>query len=175
MIWSRIRSSLPPHLTKTMHDRCTPSARAVAFTASLLSLALLILPTPSAAGNSGWAGDFLGALFNSSPSDDIDGTLSPSSEERLVPVNGAESDIGVPADRREVTIFTTRSCGYCRQAKAFFKQRGIAFDELDIDISAFAKAEFERLKGRGVPLIVVRGQVINGFSKRRVARLLAAN
>ena len=154
----------------TMHDYVNRLARRVVFPVCLLAACLLTLATPSIAGDSEWAGDRFGT-----PADDANGTRNPSLGGRMVPVKAVEGEIDVSADRAEVTIFTTRGCRYCRQAKAFFKQRGIPFDELAIDTSERAKAEFERLKGRGVPLIVVRGQVINGFSEPRVSRVLAAN
>jgi glutaredoxin 3 len=33
---------------------------------------------------------------------------------------------------KPVTIYTTRTCGYCRRAKQLLTQKGVAFDEIDV-------------------------------------------
>jgi glutaredoxin 3 len=33
---------------------------------------------------------------------------------------------------KPVTIYTTRTCGYCRRAKALLAQKGVAFEEVDV-------------------------------------------
>jgi glutaredoxin 3 len=33
---------------------------------------------------------------------------------------------------KPVTIYTTRTCGYCRRAKALLAQKGVAFEEIDV-------------------------------------------
>lgn len=64
----------------------------------------------------------------------------------------------------EVWIYTTASCGYCKQAKAHMQQRGIAFLEKDVGASAAYKAEFRAMGGRGVPVTLSGSQRINGYS-----------
>ncbi len=71
-----------------------------------------------------------------------------------------------------VTLFTTRWCGVCKKAKSFLKRRGVDFVEHDIERSADAKRRFNSLNGRGVPLILVGDQRMNGFSAPRLERLL---
>lgn len=76
---------------------------------------------------------------------------------------------------RQVVMYSTVWCGFCKKAKAYFKQKGIAFSERDIETSAQAKKEYQSLGGGGVPLILVGNktgtQKINGFS---IARFDAA-
>jgi len=70
---------------------------------------------------------------------------------------------GSPA-LRKVTIFTTEWCGVCRKAKSYMASHGIAYDEFDIEKSRSARAKFDRLGGRGVPVILIGKEKMVGFS-----------
>jgi glutaredoxin len=64
----------------------------------------------------------------------------------------------------QVVMYATSWCGYCAQARAHFARKGIRYVEYDVEKSAAAKAEFKRLGGRGVPLILYGRERMNGFS-----------
>ena len=64
-----------------------------------------------------------------------------------------------------VVMYATSWCPYCAQARAYFKSNGIAYVEHDVEKSAAAKAEFRRLHGRAVPLILVGRERLDGFSE----------
>ena len=70
-----------------------------------------------------------------------------------------------PSANSEPLLFTAVWCGYCRHAKAYLSERSISFKEHDIDtpsgMGAFVAAE----GGKGVPLLVLNGKKISGFSK----------
>ena len=70
-----------------------------------------------------------------------------------------------PADAPPVVMYTTAWCPYCAKARAYFKRTGTAYTEHDIEKSAGAHAEFKRLGGRGVPLILVGDEKMAGFSE----------
>ena len=70
-----------------------------------------------------------------------------------------------------VVMYSTSWCGYCRQARRYFKSKGIKFIERDIERSRLAKRAYDRLGGNGVPLIVVGDNTMSGFSKRKFDRL----
>jgi glutaredoxin 3 len=42
---------------------------------------------------------------------------------------------------KPVTIYTTRSCGYCRMAKALLARKGAAFQEVDVTFDDALRAE----------------------------------
>jgi len=74
----------------------------------------------------------------------------------------------------QVTIYTTPTCGFCHQAKAYLRQKGIPFVEKDVSADPAAAAEMIRLSGQqGVPVIVVDGEVVVGFNVPRLEALLA--
>lgn len=64
-----------------------------------------------------------------------------------------------------VVMYATAWCPYCAKARAYFAKSGIAYIEHDVEKSAAAKAEFKRLGGRAVPLIVVGREKMDGFSE----------
>jgi glutaredoxin len=72
----------------------------------------------------------------------------------------------------KVVIYTTQRCGYCRKAKAWFRQKGITYSERDIDTSSRARKEFDRLGARGVPVILVGKERINGYNEPRLRAAL---
>jgi glutaredoxin len=69
-------------------------------------------------------------------------------------------------------MYATAWCPYCAKARAYFSQSGIAYTERDIERSAAAYAEFKRLGGRGVPLILVGSEKMAGFSELAFESLL---
>lgn len=72
----------------------------------------------------------------------------------------------------EVWIYSAVWCGVCTEAKKYFSARGVPYRELDVDKSAQAKADFQSLGGRGVPLIFIGQTRVSGFSQATVEPLL---
>jgi glutaredoxin 3 len=74
----------------------------------------------------------------------------------------------------DVKIYTTPTCGYCRQAKKFLGELGVNYTERDVSRDRAAAEEMVGLTGQmGVPVIVVDGQVVIGFNRARLEQLLA--
>lgn len=74
-----------------------------------------------------------------------------------------------PGEEEELTptveLYITSWCGYCRQAREFLHARGIPFVEYDIERDANAARRKQALNGGpGVPVAVINGQVVVGFS-----------
>lgn len=88
-----------------------------------------------------------------------------------------ENDESRAIQTADVTIYTTRSCGYCRAAMAHFDKLGLEYVNHDIEVDEEARAEYLELTGgrRGVPVIVVGDAWIQGWSKPEFDRLLAAS
>jgi glutaredoxin 3 len=73
-----------------------------------------------------------------------------------------------------VVVYTTPTCGFCHQVKAYLHQRGVPFAEYDVSRDPQAAAEMVRLSGqRGVPVVLVDGQVVVGFNRPLIDQLLA--
>jgi len=73
---------------------------------------------------------------------------------------------------RKVVLFATSWCGYCAKTRALLNRYNIPFTEYDIEKSDEAHANFERLGGRGVPLVLIGTQVIHGFDESEIRAAL---
>lgn len=73
----------------------------------------------------------------------------------------------------QVTVYTTSWCPYCKKAKDFLVAKGVAFTEYDVEADRAAKRDKDRLApGAGVPVAVIDGRVIEGFSAKHYERAL---
>lgn len=77
-----------------------------------------------------------------------------------------------PANQPEVLLYATEWCGYCKMTRQFFAANGIRYTEHDIEKSSVALGEHRRLGGHGVPLVVIGGEVINGYNEGTFRQLL---
>lgn len=65
---------------------------------------------------------------------------------------------------KNIKIYTTAWCGYCTAAKHFFKKKGWAYDEINIDKAGLSRQDLLSLgKGMTVPQIIIDGQAIGGY------------
>ena len=75
----------------------------------------------------------------------------------------------------KVTLYTTRQCPNCRQAKAFLQKHKVRFMEFDIERNQRAFKEFQRLGSRGVPVIMVGKTRVDGFNAKKLQQALVNN
>ena len=80
-----------------------------------------------------------------------------------------------------VIVYTTEPCGFCAQAKALLKARGIPFEEVNLAKDADGRTELVATTGQMTfPQILVEGRSVGGFRELleadrdgRLAALLA--
>ena len=73
----------------------------------------------------------------------------------------------------KITIYTTPTCAYCKMAKAFFKESAAAYEEKDVTADDKARDEMIQKSGSmAVPVIDVDGQIIVGFDKVELTKLV---
>jgi glutaredoxin len=81
--------------------------------------------------------------------------------------------------RAPVVLYSTTWCTYCKQARAYLEKRNIAYEEKDIEADPDAlaelthKAQGTRIKLGSVPVLDVKGTLIQGFNPRQIDELLA--
>ncbi len=76
----------------------------------------------------------------------------------------------------KVELYTTSWCPYCKKAVDFFRSRGIPFREYDIEKDPAAARRKQQLDSRsGVPLAVINGKKILGFSPAGYDRALKSD
>lgn len=80
---------------------------------------------------------------------------------------------------KNVTIFTTNTCGYCGMVKKFLSAKGVTYDEVNLDQNPERQAEALRLSGAlTVPVTVVTKhddtrEVVVGFNLAKLAPAVA--
>jgi len=81
---------------------------------------------------------------------------------------------------KNVTIYTTSACVYCKMAKEFFAANDIAYTEKDVTTDQAAAQEMIDRSGQmGVPVTIISGEgkdeVIVGFDEERLTEVLIPN
>ncbi|MFH1683746.1 MAG: glutaredoxin domain-containing protein [Candidatus Margulisiibacteriota bacterium] len=73
----------------------------------------------------------------------------------------------------KVKIYSTPTCPYCKMAKQFLAENNIEFEDVDVSSSQTAAQEMISKSGQmGVPVFDVEGQVVVGFDKVKIKKLL---
>ena len=74
----------------------------------------------------------------------------------------------------KVLLFSTPTCSWCRRAKRYFKERRVAFKEVNIERDPDAARDIVRKTGQtGVPVIKIGSRWIVGFDKEQIEKELA--
>ena len=72
-----------------------------------------------------------------------------------------------------VKVYTTLGCPYCFTLKEFLKEKGVDFEEIDVSKDEKAKEEMIKKSGKlEVPVIEIDGQIVVGFDKGKIVKLL---
>ncbi len=74
---------------------------------------------------------------------------------------------------KDVIIYTTPGCVYCKLAKDFFDEKGVKYTEYDLSVDAEKRDEMVEKTGQmSVPMIEIGDEIVIGFDKKEVSRLL---
>jgi glutaredoxin 3 len=78
------------------------------------------------------------------------------------------------SEDKKVIIYSTPTCTYCKAAKEFFDEKGVAYEEFDVASNDEKRTEMIELTGHmGVTVIVVPGEdPVVGFEKNKMAEIL---
>lgn len=72
-----------------------------------------------------------------------------------------------------IKIYSTPTCPYCKMAKSFLTEKGIAFSDVDVSVDRAAAEEMVEKTGQmGVPVLDIDGAVIIGFDKDAIEAAL---
>lgn len=86
----------------------------------------------------------------------------------------SKAPAGPAATSKEVVIYSAAWCGYCKKAKAYMDSKGVRYREVDVETDAGGREEFAKLGGRGVPVILVGENRMDGFDQARLEAMLKA-
>ena len=74
---------------------------------------------------------------------------------------------------KEVKVYSTSSCPYCRMTKEYLSSKGVSFVDYDVSQDRKALEEMIRASGQmGVPVIIVDNDVVVGFDRGRLDSIL---
>ena len=72
-----------------------------------------------------------------------------------------------------VKIYSTPTCPWCKKAKAYLDEKGVAFENFNVAEDMKAQEEMIKISGQmGVPVLDIDGQIVIGFDKGKIDELL---
>ncbi|NLM36157.1 MAG: glutaredoxin family protein [Clostridiales bacterium] len=72
-----------------------------------------------------------------------------------------------------VTVYSTTTCPWCVKAKDYLKSKGIEFNDINVSLDPRAAQEMIEKSGqRGVPVLDINGNIVVGFDKPQIDKLL---
>ncbi|MEZ0209616.1 MAG: glutaredoxin family protein [Methylophilus sp.] len=73
----------------------------------------------------------------------------------------------------KVTLYATDWCPYCAKTRALLEQKQIPYKEYNIETSEQGRDQYQRLAGKGVPVLLIDGEVVRGFNEKTIVAALA--
>ena len=75
---------------------------------------------------------------------------------------------------KNVIIYSTPTCPYCKRAKDYLSRKGIPFVDRNVAVDRDAAKEMIQKSGQmGVPVIIIDGEVVVGFNQTLLDELLS--
>ncbi len=72
-----------------------------------------------------------------------------------------------------IKVFSTPTCPYCVTLKQFLKEKGFQFEDIDVSQNQQAIDEMVKKTGQfGVPVVDIDGQIVIGFDREKIIKLL---
>lgn len=73
-----------------------------------------------------------------------------------------------PDAKTRVVVYGTETCPYCAKARAYLKERQVAFGDFDVAKSDKGKQDFAKLGGKAVPVILIGDRQLVGFNQAAI-------
>lgn len=75
--------------------------------------------------------------------------------------------------KKKVIVYSTQFCPYCVTLKNFLKNKGVEFEDIDVTQNKEAAREMIEKSGQsGVPVADIDGQIVVGFDREKITKLL---
>ncbi len=72
-----------------------------------------------------------------------------------------------------VKVYSTSACPYCITLKAYLKEHGIEFEDIDVAQDEKAREEMIEKSGQmGVPVVDINDEIVVGFDRETIKTLL---
>ena len=77
--------------------------------------------------------------------------------------------------KAQVVWYGTETCPFFAKVRAYFKENGIAYADLDVGKPGESREEFKKLGGKGVPLLLIGDRRIDGYNAGVIREALRAS
>ncbi len=76
---------------------------------------------------------------------------------------------------KNVVVYSTPTCPYCKMVKEYLSQKGIAYTEHDLSKDYDKAREMVQKTGQmGVPVVIINDNAVIGFNRAKIDELLAS-
>ncbi|MFA5362260.1 MAG: glutaredoxin domain-containing protein [Candidatus Omnitrophota bacterium] len=74
---------------------------------------------------------------------------------------------------KNVKVYSTPTCPYCKIAKKFLQDNNVVFEDIDVSNDRQKAEEMIKKSGQmGVPVLDIEGKIIVGFDKESIKQAL---
>ena len=79
-----------------------------------------------------------------------------------------------PKKEKTVVIYSTDTWPWCKRAKEYLSQKGIAYTTIDVAKNRDAAKEMIQKSGQmSVPVIIIDNEIVVGFNQAKIDQVLA--
>jgi len=84
--------------------------------------------------------------------------------------------LGSVNNMAKIRIFSTPACPYCVTLKEFLRENNFSFEDIDVSQDKNSLDEMIEKSGQfGVPVVDIDGQIVVGFNREKISKLLNIN
>lgn len=74
---------------------------------------------------------------------------------------------------KSVTVYSSPTCSWCNTLKTYLRKNGIRFTDIDVSRDQASMQELVHRSGhQGIPQTIINGEIVVGFDKSKINRLL---
>ena len=72
----------------------------------------------------------------------------------------------------KIKVYTSSTCPYCVMAKEYLAEKGLEYEEKNVQTDKAARQELMKMGYTGVPVVVIGDEEIVGFDKAKIYEAL---
>lgn len=73
----------------------------------------------------------------------------------------------------KIKVYSTPICPYCQTLKAFLEKNGFEYEDIDVSSNEEERKRMVEISNQmSVPVVEIEGEVIVGFDKNKISKLL---